>query len=82
MSASIRNIKRRFKKFSNYGHRCKSYGPGCTICEGYRFLLERGRFPYTYDEHHDYSQTHDMDADEISWEELAKRPMYAKKAKV
>lgn len=77
--ASIRAIKRRFKHMSNYGRRCKMYGAGCPICEGYRFLLERGRFPYTFEEAHKYGDTHDMDAPSISWTELAKNPGYAVK---
>lgn len=70
MNASIRNIKRRYKRFTNYGRRCKVYAPGCAVCEGYRFLLERGRFPYTFEEHWYYAETHDPDGPSIPWKEL------------
>lgn len=54
----------------NYGKRCKVYGPGCTVCEGYRFLLERGRFPYSFAEHWEYAKDRDMDAPSVPWSEV------------
>lgn len=31
------------------GNRCKDYGPGCLVCESYRFYDQHGRFP-SFDE--------------------------------
>jgi hypothetical protein len=27
------------------GNRCADYGPGCLVCESYRYLDQHGRFP-------------------------------------
>jgi len=32
------------------GKRCKTYEMGCTTCDMWRFLDERGRFPYNFEE--------------------------------
>ena len=77
--ASIRAIKKRFKKHTNVGRRCKTYAPGCIVCECYRFLLDRGGFPSSFDEAYEYSETHDPDFPSISWAELANNPIYARK---
>lgn len=48
--ASIKDIKKRFKKYSNIGNRCSVYVVGCAVCESYHHLYEHGRFPYNYEE--------------------------------
>lgn len=70
MRTSARAIKKRFKRFTNYGKRCKVYGPGCSVCEGYRFLLERGRFPYSFEEHWEFMKDVDPDAPSIAWKDM------------
>lgn len=50
---SIRTLRNRFYRKTGgprgIGHRCKEFFPGCIVCESYRFLDERGRFP-SFDE--------------------------------
>jgi hypothetical protein len=42
------------KGYRQIDNRCKEYCEGCSTCEAYRFLGERGRFPNTHDELWDY----------------------------
>lgn len=46
---NIRRLRMRFYRKTggprHIGLRCKAYGPGCLVCESYRFLDEHGRFP-------------------------------------
>ena len=49
----VRRLRWRFYRKTGgprgVGLRCKDYGPGCMICESYRFFDEHGRFP-SFDE--------------------------------
>ena len=49
----VRSLRERFYRKTGgprqIGNRCKDYGPGCIVCESYRFYDERGRFP-SFDE--------------------------------
>jgi hypothetical protein len=45
----VRQLRWRFYKKTGgprgWGNRCKDYGPGCLLCEMYRYLDAYGRFP-------------------------------------
>jgi hypothetical protein len=45
----VRKLRNRFYRKTGgprgWGNRCKEYGPGCSLCEMYRFLDDHGRFP-------------------------------------
>lgn len=79
MRASIRAIKKRFKRFNTVGKRCRMYAAGCYRCEEYRRLLETGRFSHSFDEFWEYAMTHDPETPSITWQELAENPSYALK---
>jgi hypothetical protein len=34
--------------------RCRTYSMGCPVCDGWRFYDEHGRYPYGWDELHQY----------------------------
>lgn len=54
MRAQVRRLRWRFYRKTGgprgWGNRCPDYGPGCPLCERYRFLDEFGRFPMKDDE--------------------------------
>lgn len=56
---NARRLRKRFYRKSGgpraIGLRCKVYCAGCIVCDSYRFLDERGRFPYTFDEAAEFS---------------------------
>jgi hypothetical protein len=45
----VRRLRWRFYRKTggprNIGLCCKDYGPGCIVCESYRYLHRHGRFP-------------------------------------
>lgn len=45
----VRQLRWRFYRKTGgprgWGNRCNDYGPGCILCEMYRFLDNHGRFP-------------------------------------
>jgi hypothetical protein len=49
----VRHLRWRFYRKAGgprgIGNRCGDYGPGCIVCESYRFLSRYGRFP-SFDE--------------------------------
>jgi hypothetical protein len=51
----VRKLKR---GWSNVGKRCKDFAWGCIICESYKFLDLRGRFPNSFDEVYEWAQPH------------------------
>lgn len=56
----VRRLRWRFYRKTGgcrqVGHRCKDYCAGCIVCDFYRFLDERGRFPYSFDEAREFSR--------------------------
>lgn len=50
----VRDLRGRFYRKAgggrNIGLRCKVYCAGCIVCDSFRFLDERGRFPYDFEE--------------------------------
>ena len=50
---NLRRLRYRFYKKRGgprgIGNNCKEFAPGCIVCQSYRHLRERGRFP-TYEE--------------------------------
>ena len=36
------------------GKRCRTYDQGCPLCDHWRFYDEHGRYPYDWDELHQY----------------------------
>jgi hypothetical protein len=53
----VRSLKHRHL-FTNVGKRCKDFQWGCIICESYKFLDLRGRFPNSFDEVYEWAQPH------------------------
>ena len=49
----VRKLK---KGWTNVGKRCKDFAWGCIICESYKFLDDKGRFPHTFDEVYGWAQ--------------------------
>lgn len=51
---NIRRLRWRFYKKTGgprgWGNRCSDYGPGCALCERYRFMDDFGRWPTKDDE--------------------------------
>ena len=45
----VRDLKHG-KLVSNIGKRCKDFTWHCIVCESYRFLDDKGRFPHSFDE--------------------------------
>lgn len=62
----LRDIRRRAKTpFTPIGdglvflrdykaERCRTYAMGCPICDNWRFYDEHGRYPYSWEELHQY----------------------------
>ena len=52
----LRYHRMKVKQSSRLGSRCREYMAGCVTCDGYRFLDENGRYPWSFDELQKYSQ--------------------------
>jgi hypothetical protein len=49
----VRKLK---KGWTTLGKRCKSFEWHCIVCESYKFLDLRGRFPNSFDEVYEWAQ--------------------------
>jgi hypothetical protein len=49
----VRKLKR---GWTNVGKRCKDFSWHCIVCESYKFLDLRGRFPNSFDEVYEWAQ--------------------------